>query len=352
MPFGKLCAMKLDSVLAATDLRDVGAVAHHAEVMGFDTLWAPETVATPMMSLGVAAIHTSRILLGTAILVAFPRSPMVTAMDAWQIQKASGGRFVLGLGTQVKGHNERRFSVPFDHPGPRLREMIGAIRHIWRAFQGEERLSWRGEFYRFDLITPFFNPGPIEHPDIPIYIAGVNEYMCRLAGELCEGFHVHPFHSVKYLKEVVLPAVSKGLESSGRSRRDIQLTAPVFVCLGRDEREIEATKGPVRTQLAFYGATRTYRRVFEVHGWGDATAELQRLMAEGRIADMASVIDDEMLDVYALSATYDDVVEKLEAKYGGILDRLYFYLPLSTGMPAELEEKWKTIIGRINGPSS
>ncbi len=341
--------MKLDTVLAATDLRDVGAVAEFAERMGFDAVWAPETTSTPMMPLAVAALHTSRVLLGTAILVAFPRSPMVTAMDSWQIQKASEGRFILGLGTQVKGHNERRFSVPFDHPGPRLREMIQAIRHIWRAFQGEERLSWRGDFYRFDLITPFFNPGPIAYPEIPIYIAGVNEYMCRLAGELCDGFHVHPFHSVKYLEEVVIPAITKGLEASGRSRDDIQLAAPVFVCLGRDEKEIEAAKAPVRAQIAFYGATRTYQPVFEIHGWGDATPELQRLMSEGRIADMAAVIDDEMLGVYALQATYEDVVEKLHAKYDGILDRLYFYLPLSPGMPAELEETWRSIIAEING---
>ncbi len=340
--------MKLDTVLTTTDLREVSRVAKYAEDMGFGALWAPETSATPMMSLAVASLNTSRILLGTAILVAFPRSPMVTAMDAWQIQKASGGRFILGLGTQVKGHNERRFSVPFDHPGPRLREMILAIRHIWRAFQGEERLNWRGEFYRFDLITPFFNPGPIQHPHIPIYIAGVNEYMCRLAGELCEGFHVHPFHSVKYLKEVVLPAIQKGLDAAGRSREEIQLTAPVFVCLGRDEKEIEAAKYPVRAQLAFYGATRTYKPVFDIHGWGDATGDLQRLMSEGRIADMASVIDDSMLEVYALSATYDDVVDKLKEKYSGILDRLYFYLPPPMGMPADLEEKWRKIVSEIN----
>ncbi|MER3522417.1 MAG: LLM class F420-dependent oxidoreductase [Acidimicrobiia bacterium] len=305
-------------------------------------------MASPMMLLGVAALETSKIGLGTAILVAFPRSPMITAMEAWQVQKASGGRFVLGLGTQVKGHNERRFSVPFDRPGPRLREMILALRHIWKAFQGEERLSWKGEFYRFDLITPFFNPGPIEHPTIPIYIAGVNEYMCRLAGELCEGFHVHPFHSVKYLNEVVLPAISTGLASAGRKREDIQLTAPVFVCLGRDEKEIEAAKGPVRAQIAFYGATRTYKPVFNVHGWGDATAELQRLMAEGRFAEMASVIDDEMLAVYALEATYEDLVDKLKAKYSGILDRVYLYLPLPQKMPEDLELRWRAIISEMN----
>lgn len=340
--------MKLDTVLAATDLEAVTPAAKFAEEMGFGALWAPETTATPYLPLGVAALATETIELGTAIAVAFPRSPMITAMDSWAIQKASHGRFILGLGTQVKGHNERRFSVPFEHPGPKLREMIEAIRHIWRSFQGEEKLAFDGEFYKFNLMTPFFNSGPIADPEIPIYIAGVNEYMCNLAGELCEGFHVHPFHSVKYLRETVLPAIDRGLETAGRKRSEISLVSPVFVCIGENEEEIEAAKGPVRMQLAFYGSTRTYQPVFAAHGWEETTAKLQKLMSEGRMAEMGAAITDEMLDEFALSCTYEDAAEKIIGKYEGLIDRAFFYLPISVGLAPEQEKRWRSIIEAIN----
>lgn len=340
--------MKLDTVLAANDLESVGAAAKYAETMGFAGLWAPETGTTPFQPMAVAALETTTIDLGTAIAVAFPRSPMITAMDSWAIQKASKGRFILGLGTQVKGHNERRFSVPFEHPGPKLREMILAIRAIWKAFQGTERLDFHGDFYRFDLMTAFFNPGPIANPEIPIYIAGVNEYMCRLAGELCEGFHVHPFHSMKYLNETVMPAIDEGLTTSGRSRSDIALVSPVFVCMGANEQEIEAAKGPIRMQIAFYGSTRTYQPVFAAHGWEETTPKLQKLMAEGKMAEMGAAITDEMLDVFAISGTYDEIPAKLESKYGGLLDRAFFYLPVSPGMSGDQERIWRSLVEALN----
>lgn len=341
--------MKLDTVLAAADLDSAGQAAKFAEDMGFAGLWAAETGTTPFMPLGVAALATERIDLGTAIAVAFPRSPMITAMDSWTLQKASKGRFILGLGTQVKGHNERRFSVPFEHPGPKLREMILAMRAIWKAFQGEERLNFRGDFYRFDLMTPFFNPGPSSYPEIPVYIAGVNEYMCELAGELCEGFHVHPFHSVAFLQNHVLPGIDKGLKAAGRERSDIDLVAPVFVCMGANEQEIEAAKGPIRMQIAFYGSTRTYQPVFAEHGWEDTTAKLQSLMSEGKMAEMGSAITDEMLDVYAISCTYDEVAEKVKEKYEGLIDRAFFYLPVPPGLPADQEARWRRIIEAFSG---
>lgn len=341
--------MKLDTVLAAADLESAGAAAKFAEELGFAGLWAAETGTTPFMPLAIAALATETITLGTAIAVAFPRSPMVTAMDAWALQKASKGRFVLGLGTQVKGHNERRFSVPFEHPGPKLREMIRALRAIWRSFQGEERLNFHGEFFRFDLMTPFFNPGPSKYPDIPIYIAGVNEYMCELAGELCDGFHVHPFHSIKYLEEKVMPGIQTGLARAGRTRSEIELVAPVFVCMGENEAEIEAAKSPIRMQIAFYGSTRTYRPVFEAHGWGETTDKLQALMAEGRMAEMGNLITDEMLEVYAISCTYDEVADSVKTKYGDLIDRVFFYLPVPPGISDEQQRLWRRIVEAING---
>ncbi len=341
--------MKLDTVLAAADLASVGGAATFAESMGFAGIWAPETMNTPFMPLAIAALATEQIDLGTAIAVAFPRSPMITAMDSWAVQSASKGRFILGLGTQVKGHNERRFSVPFEHPGPKLREMIQAIRAIWRSFQGKEELDFHGDFYRFDLMTPFFNPGPIAHPEIPIYIAGVNEYMCRLAGELCEGFHVHPFHSIKYLTETVMPGIEAGLEAAGRSRSDISLVSPVFVCMGANEAEIEAAKTAIRMQISFSGSTWTYLPVFASHGWEETTGKLKRLMAEGRSAEMGAAITDEMLDEFAISCTYDEVAGKLQEKYGGLIDRAFFYLPVLPGQPEDQDKRWRSIIEAVNG---
>src|SRR5437763_13767396 len=202
------------------DLKSIPGYARKVEAMRYDCLWSSETQHDPFLPLAVAATVTSTIKLGTAIAVTFPRSPMVLAHIAWDLQKASDGRFILGLGTQVKGHNERRFSVKFESPGPRLREVVLALRAIWQSWQEGTPLDFRGEFYRFNLMTPFFNPGPISHPRIPVYIAGVNRYMCRTAGEVCDGLHVHPFHSPKYLREYVHPAVEERLKLTGRSRAD------------------------------------------------------------------------------------------------------------------------------------
>ena len=197
--------MKLDASMLTHDLRSISQYARKVEAMGYDCLWSSETQHDPYLPLAVAATTTERIKLGTAIAVAFPRSPMITAHIAWDLQKASGGRMILGLGSQVKGHNERRFSVKFESPAPKLREQVLALRTIWDCWQNGTKLNFKGEFYRFDLMTPMFNPGPIEHPRIPIYISGVNQYMCRVAGEVCDGLHVHPFNSPRYLRESVLP---------------------------------------------------------------------------------------------------------------------------------------------------
>jgi probable F420-dependent oxidoreductase len=204
--------MKLDAGLAAS-LKDVPAAARAAEETGFDALWSAETGHDPYLPLLLAAEHTERIKLGTAIAVAFPRSPLIHAMTAWDLQAASDGRFSLGLGTQVKGHNERRFGIKWESPGPRLREMIQMIRAAWDCFQNGTKPSFEGKFYRFTLMTPFFQPQPIEHPNIPIYIAGVNDYMCRLAGEMCDGFHVHLLSSPPLLLSSSPPLSSPPLSS-------------------------------------------------------------------------------------------------------------------------------------------
>ena len=324
--------MKLDVGMLTHDLRTIPDYARKVEALGFDCLWSSETQHDPFLPLAVAATTTSTIKLGTAIAVVFPRSPMVLAHISWDLQKASRGRFTLGLGTQVKGHNERRFSVKFESPGPKLREAVLALRAIWNAWQNGTRLDFKGRFYRFDLMTPFFNPGPIPHPTIPIYVAGVNRYICRVAGEVCDGLHVHPFNSPKYLREYVHPAVTEGLEKAGRSRADFTYTTSTFVVIGDTEKELEQNKQSVKQQIAFYASTRTYEPVLAAHGWQDLVPHLHRKSIEGDWQGMADLITDEMVETYALSGSYDTIGAKIRERYAGLLDRTALYQPYQPGL--------------------
>jgi probable F420-dependent oxidoreductase len=337
--------VKLDTGLLPASLHEASAAAKAAEEMGFDALWSAETCHDPFLPLVLAAEHTTRIKLGTSIAVAFPRSPMVLAQIGWDLQEQSRGRFLLGLGTQVKGHNQRRFGVKWEQPGPKLREMIQMIHAIWDCWQNGTRPNFRGTFYNFTLMTPFFNPGPLPYPRPPIYIAGVNEYMCRLAGELCDGFHVHPLHSIKYLDTAVMPNIRKGLEKAGRRRADIALSSAVFVVTGENAKEIEAAKGPVRQQISFYASTPAYVGVLETHGWGETARRLTELSKRGDWSAMGDEITDDMLEVYAITGTYDEIAEKVKRKYDGYLDRVAFYFPISAGD----SERWRQLVRAFNG---
>src|SRR5690349_11124770 len=317
--------MKIDSGLMTADLRDAARVAAHAEQLGYDGIWTAEAGHDPYLPAAVAATATDHLTIGTNIAVAFPRSPLVHAQIAWDLQAASRGRFILGLGTQVKGHNERRYSTPWLPPVPRLREMIQLIHHIWDVWQNGTRPGFEGKFYQFSLMTPFFAPGPIEWPKIPIHVAGVNPYISRLAGELCDGFLVHPFHSIKYLNDVVFPNVEQGLAKSGRTRKDLTYSTTAFVVTGRTRDELEKNKGPVRQQIAFYASTRTYIGILEAHGWGETCIRLNEKAAKGDWGGMASLITDEMLDVYSVQGLVDDLPDLIKKKYTGVLDRLGFY---------------------------
>jgi len=337
--------MKLDTGLMPASLHDVPAAAQAAEDMGFDALWSAETSHDPFFPLVLAAEHTRRIKLGTAIAVAFPRSPMVLAQIGWDLQAQSGGRFILGLGTQIRRHNEQRFGVKWEHPGPKLREMIEMIHAIWDCWQKGTRPGFQGKFYNFTYMTPFFNAGPIQYPRPAIYIAGVNPYMCRLAGELCEGFHVHPFHSIKYLDDIVCPNVTAGLKKAGRTRKDVAMSSTVFVIAGDTKDEIEAAKGPVRQQISFYASTPAYVGVLEAHGWGEVGRRLTDKSKKGDWGGMAAEVTDEMLDVYATTGTYDEIADKVKEKYRGYLDRVAFYFPFSSGDQA----RWRKIVAAFNG---
>jgi probable F420-dependent oxidoreductase len=252
---------------------------------------------------------------------------------------------MLGLGTQVKGHNERRFGVKWEAPAKKLREMILAMRAIWDCWQNGTPLNFTGEFYRLTLMTPFFSPRPMAHPMPPIYIAGVNPLMCRLAGELCEGFHVHPLHSVKYLQEHVLPNIMQGAAKTGRSRHDMTLVSAVFVITGDSAPERAEVREKIRMQIAFYASTRSYWPVLETHGWGDVGRQLNRMAARGDWHGMARAITDEMLDVYAVTGTPDAIPALLRARYDGLLDRVAFYFPYQLG---EHEARWRQFVQDFN----
>jgi probable F420-dependent oxidoreductase len=325
----------------AGNLTSAAEIAKAAEEMGFDALWTPENQHDPFLPLAVAATATTRMKLGTSIALAFPRSPMSLAYTAWDLQASSNGRFILGLGTQVKGHNERRFSVRWESPGPKLREIVLALRAIWNCWQNETPLNFKGQFYSFTLMPPAFSPGPIAHPHLPIYIAGVNPYICRLAGELCDGFHVHPFHSAKYLRESVLPQLEAGAHKAGRSRKDVTIVSSVFVIMGDSHKEIEEMREKVRRQIAFYASTRTYKPVLDAHGWGDVCLRLSEKAAKGEWDAMARDITDEMLREFAVIGSPDEVSGMLKAKYDGLLDRLMFY---HADRPGQHEARWRKII--------
>jgi probable F420-dependent oxidoreductase len=338
--------VKLDVGMLTHDLKTIPDYARKVEAMGYDCLWSAETQHDPYLPLAVAATTTSRIKLGTNIATVFSRSPMITAYMAWDLQKASEGRFMLGLGSQVKAHNERRFSVKFESPGPKMAEAIQAIRSIWDCWQTGSRLNFKGRFYTFDVMTPFFNPGPIEHPRVPIYIAAVNPYMCQVAGEHCDGMHVHPFNSATYLREVVRPAVEQGLRRSGRTFEDFTFATATFAIVGDSEAERSTQERMIRQQIAFYGSTRTYQPVLAVHGWDDLTTKLHRKSVEGDWDGMADLITDEMLDAYAVSAPYDRIAERLKERYAGLLDRTALY---QTFQPDLSDPRLPALVKAFNG---
>jgi probable F420-dependent oxidoreductase len=337
--------MKLDTMLDARGLAQAADDARAAEEMGFDGLWSVEAQHDPFLPLAVAAPATRRLSLGTAIALAFPRSPMILAYTAWDLQKYSGGRFILGLGTQVKGHNERRFSVKWESPGKRLREVILALRAIWDCWQNGTKLDFQGEFYQHTLMTPFFSPGPIEHPHVPIFIAGVNPYVARLAGELADGFHVHPFHSPKFLRERLIPDIETGAAKAGRTRAALELSTQAFLAIGESRAEIAEIRERIRQQISFYASTRAYQPVLDVHGWSEVSQRLGRLAAHGDWQKMPAEISDEMIDAFSLAGTPDEIAEKLSQRYDGLLDRVSPYFPPAT---AQDRQRWRAIVGSFH----
>jgi probable F420-dependent oxidoreductase len=328
--------MIIDTTLPPVGLDQIAGIARAAERLGFDALWSNETQHDPFLPGALIAEHTQKLHFGTAVAIAFARSPANLAYTAWDLAQVSGGRFILGLGTQVKAHIERRFGQAWpDSPVNKLREQIAAVRAFWRTWQSGEPLNFRGEYYKLTLMTPFFNPGPVKHPDIPIYIAGVNKGLARLAGETADGFHAHAFHTPRYLAEVVLPAIRQGAENAGRLPSSIQVAVTVFVVTSSLEEQF------ARQQIAFYASTPSYRPVMALHGWESAAESLSALAARGRWDEMPGLINDEMLAVFAVVTGEKKLAGALRERYTGLADRLALYTPF---VPGQRDSFWQELI--------
>ena len=310
-----------------SDLARAAEGARLQEELGFDGLWAAETNHDPFLALTLAAEHTSRIELGTGIAVAFARSPMTLAQTAYNLNAFAEGRLLLGLGSQIKAHITRRFSMPWSHPAARMREYVQAMHAIWEAWEQGTKLDFRGDFYEHTLMTPFFDPGPNPHGAPRVFLAAVGELMTEVVGEVCDGMLCHGFTTESYLRDVTLPALGRGLDAAGRERAELQLSLPAFVVTGTTEEEMAKADAAVRGQIAFYASTPAYRGVLEHHGWGDLQPELNALSKQGGWKEMGERIDDEVLAAFAVVAEPDQVGPQLAARFGGVVDRLSFYAP-------------------------
>jgi len=308
---------------AGSDIATIAAAARRSEALGFDGVTVPEAGHDPFLPLVVAAEHTRRVALGTNVAIAFPRSPLVTAQLAWDLQRLSGGRFQLGLGTQVKGHVERRYASRWPGPpGPRLREYVLCLKAMFETFQKGDPPAFEGEHYRFTLMSPFFAPGPIEHPHVPIHLAAVNPYMARLAGELCDGLRLHPIATFRYAREVVLPALAAGAARSGRPPAELDVIGAPFLAVARDAQGVEAARRALKQQIAFYASTRTYHAVLAFHGWQDVGQALHGLAREGCWREMPERIRDDMLEEWAIVCTADELAAKLAERCTGLFSTL------------------------------
>ena len=325
---------KVDTVLPP-GIEPAREAAKTFEAMGYDGLYTVETTNDPFLDLAFPALETTRPMLGNNLAIAFARSPYVTAVLAWQLQQASKGRFVLGLGTQVKGHIERRFGMKWESPGPKFREYVVALKELWSAWSERRTPNHRGKFYNHSISNPFFTPGPISHPAPKVFIAAINDYNAQSVGLVADGILIHPLHSPKYIDEVLFPNIEKGLAKSGRKREDITVVCPVFLAVGDNADQAQTAAGFVKQQVAFYGSTRTYARIFETHGWDDVPPKLHEMMAKGDLAGMPSQITDEMIATLAVTGKPDDVADEIKRRYGGRADRVYFYNIFATPLADE-----------------
>lgn len=321
--------MRIDSGISG-NLATAAAEAVALEQKGYDGVYTAETSHDPFLPLFAAGQATERVELMTSIAVAFARNPMITAVTANDLQTASNGRFVLGLGSQIKPHIEKRFSMNWSgKPASQMREFILAMRAIWGAWNDRTKLEFRGDYYTHTLMTPFFDPGPNPFGPPKVFLAGVGTGMTEVAGETCDGFLAHPFTTERYLREVTLPALERGMERTGNSRDGFQIGMTAMVVSGDTEEQTVAAKNTIISQIGFYGSTPAYRGVLELHGWGDLQTELNSLSKRGGWADMAKLIDDDVIDAFAVVAEPAKAAEAIRARFGDVANRMGLYFGLA-----------------------
>ena len=330
--------MKIDGGIGF-DPNGIAVQAVRAEESGYDGVWSAETSHDPFLPIAIGAAATENLEFGTGIAVAFARNPMTLAVLANDLQLLSKGRFTLGMGSQIKPHITKRFSMPWSHPAPRMRELILAIRAIWKTWETGEPLAFRGEYYTHTLMTPFFDPGPNPYGNPKILLAAVGELMTEVAGEVGDGFLVHGFSTERYLREESLPALERGAAKAGKTRADLTVSYPGFIVTGPDEQSMEAAAKGVREQIAFYGSTPAYRPVLELHGWGDLQPELNTLSKRGEWVQMGELINDDILNTFAVVAPLDQVAAEVRSRFGDLVDRFSFYAPYKVD-----PEMWKGVV--------
>jgi probable F420-dependent oxidoreductase len=336
--------MKVDGGVSS-DLNKAAASAKETEAAGYDGAWTSETAHDPFFPLLLAAEHTQRLELGTSITVAFARNPMTLAHTGWDLQAFSKGRFILGLGSQIKPHITKRFSMEWSHPAPRMREMILAIRAIWDTWLNGTPLAFRGEFYTHTLMTPFFTPDRIdvEGFGVPrIFLAGVGELMTEVAGEVCDGFICHGFTTERYLREVTLPALQRGRAKAGKTMEGFEIVGPSFVVTGNNDEEMTAAEAGTRQQIAFYGSTPAYRGVLELHGWDGLHEELNALSKKGGWVEMGNLVTDDILNSFAVVGEPEKIASELLRRYGDVVQRISFYAPYKSD-----PDRWRGVLAAL-----
>ena len=331
--------MKVDGGIPSVGIDEIARVAKELEEVGYDGGLTAEMSHDPFLPLVIAAEHTERLELGTGIAVAFARNPMTLANIGYDLQMFAKGRFRLGLGSQIKAHIEKRFSMPWSHPAPRMRELILATRAIWDCWNDGTPLDFRGEFYRHTLMTPFFVPGPNPYGNPKISLAAVGTHMTEVAAEVADGVILHAFTTERYVREVTLPALERGFAKSAKLRSDFEISGPLFIVSGADEEELEKARQGTKQQIAFYGSTPAYRGVLELHGCGDLQDELNRLSKQGEWVAMGDLITDDILDAFAIIGEPEDIPKAMLARYGDIVDRLSFYAPYRSD-----PERWRQVL--------
>jgi probable F420-dependent oxidoreductase len=332
---------KLDPGVRVAAPLDVGRVAEDArlaEELGYDGVLTEETKEDPFIVLALAAQATRRVRLATAVAVAFPRSPTITAHSAWTLTRLSKGRFTLGLGSQVKGHIERRFGMRWSPPGAWLRDYVGALRSIWTCWQNGTKLDYRSEHYTLSLMVPLFAPAPLEpeHAHIRVELAAVNPYMCQVAGEVADGIRAHPVATPRYIAEVMLPAARKGMAKAGRDAAGFTMCVMPLVATAPDRAGLDAVVKDVRARVAFYASTPTYLAAFETDGHGEAAKQLQALSRAQRWEEMPGLVSDAMLDTYAVIGTHGEIAAKLRARYAVLATHLEFTIPFVSPADADI----------------